>query len=85
MLTNEAARIELRLERMSDYIQALNGRRPSPAAVRTAMGVQPRFLHSAFQSMRERLGDIDTYLDQALGIDHGRRARIAEHLTAEAA
>lgn len=80
LLTNEAARIELRLERMADYIEALNGKRPSAEAVRTAMGVQARFLESTFESIEARFGDIETYLEQALGVGGAMREQVAQGL-----
>lgn len=80
LLTNQAARIELRLERMIAYIEELNGKRPSAAAVRTAMGVQARFLESTFGSISERFGDVETYLERALGVDAAMREHVAESL-----
>ncbi|MDB5441214.1 MAG: protein tyrosine/serine phosphatase [Caulobacteraceae bacterium] len=80
LLTNQAAPIELRLERMIAYIEELNGKRPSPEAVRTAMGVQPRFLESTFEAIAARFGDVESYLEQALGVNATMRERVAESL-----
>ncbi len=39
-------------------------------------------LAAAFDAIREEYGSVDTYLEQAIGLDAAARARLVEHLTA---
>lgn len=52
-------------------------------ALRPLMGVQAEFLQEAFKAIEEHYGSIDVYLEEGLGLDGEKRARLRELLTEE--
>ncbi len=80
LLTNTAVRLEQRAPEVALRIESAYGRKASDAAVRAFLGVEPGFLEAAFAAIEARHGSLDAYLETALGLDAGRRARIRERL-----
>lgn len=78
MLTNAASRLEERIA--SEAFKDL----PRYAAmdaetVRALWGVQEDYIVTALKVTEDRYGDLDTYLEQVLGIDANARDRLREH------
>ncbi len=82
LLTNRVEHPPERLEKFSGWLAETYGAAPDEAAVRTALGVEPVFLQTAWASMTERNGGVDGYLRQVLGVDHDRRRRVFQTLHA---
>jgi protein tyrosine/serine phosphatase len=80
LLTNDPARMARRLPLVSQAIQEVSGRVPDEAAVMTAMGVDAAYLDTAFAAIAEHFGDIDAYLERALGVTPAAREAVAERL-----
>lgn len=74
-LTNLAARIEARLDLVTESMTASLGRRPSETAVRAFLGVDSSYLVEAFVAIRRETGSVEAYLAD-LGVD----AAAAQHL-----
>ena len=83
LLTNSApSQVEM-APRIAKIIETLSGKTPSDEAVRMAMGVQPAYLEASLDAIEARYGSVDAYLEQALGVDSGRRRAFEErHLGA---
>lgn len=78
MLTNEASRLEERIA--AEAFRDL----PRYAAmdaetVRALWGVHEDYITTALKVTQDRYGDLDTYLEQVLGIDAARRDRLRAH------
>lgn len=82
LLTNQAVDLEDRAPKIAEQLKAFTGRDASHGAVVAFLGVEPAYLEAAFDEMGQRNGGLDGYLEQVLGLDGSRRARIAGHLTA---
>jgi protein tyrosine/serine phosphatase len=80
LLTNNPERMAARLPQVTQAIHEVSGRRPDPAAVMTAMGVDTLYLETAFAAIADRHGGLDAYLEQALGVTPALRAALAERL-----
>lgn len=80
LLTNDPARIERRLRLFGDYVVELAGRRPSDEAIRATMGVDARYLDTAFEAIRQRYGSVDAYLEKALSVTTTLRGEIERRL-----
>ena len=80
LATNDPARAERRLPILTESLRELTGREPSEAAVRVAMSVEADYLETALTVIAERHGDIDGYLQAALGVDKRRRAALHARL-----
>ncbi|HEY5106276.1 MAG TPA: tyrosine-protein phosphatase [Caulobacteraceae bacterium] len=80
LLTNNAERIALRIPMVAKAIEAIAGRSPEEAALRTALGVEAIYLRTAFDAVGERYGDLDAYLETALGVDRPMRAALQARL-----
>jgi hypothetical protein len=46
------------------------------------MGVLPEYIETYFAEVTRDHGSIDAYLDQRLGVDEARKARLRERLVA---
>lgn len=83
LLTNNPQRLEARLPLMRQGVaEQTGGRVPPDDALIAAMSVEPVYLETAFQVMRERDGSLDGYLDRTLGLDPALRERIHDRLLA---
>lgn len=78
LLTNTAVRLEARAPDFARQLEAFSGRAPSLDGVVAFMGVEPAYLEAAFTAIAERHGDLDGYLEQALGVVPERRQAILE-------
>lgn len=81
LLTNAARRFADWVERFGDQVEREYGRRPSDPALEAFLRVHPAWLETAFDAMAERHGDVDGYLEQALGVGGEARARVRARLT----
>ena len=77
LLTNSAGNVEARVASAAAAMREMNGREMPEDALRMFMSVQPEFLQSAFASIRDRDGSVDTYLT-GLGMDADNRDRLRE-------
>ena len=82
LLTNHAVDLEGRAPAVAKQLETWTGRPASHAAVVAFLGVEPGYLDAAIKSMVEAHGSIDSYLEQALGVDTALRDRIGERLSA---
>ena len=53
-----------------------------PAAIRNLMGVLPEYIETYFAEVTRDHGSVDAYLEQRLGVDEARKARLRERLLA---
>jgi len=82
LLTNDPERLALRTPQVVERIRQATGRTPSHEAVRAAIGVDAVYLREAFAAVCEAHGSLDGYLEQALGVTPGLRARIEARIVA---
>jgi len=82
LLTNTAVDLTGRAPSIAAWLKKATGREPSHDAIVAFLGVEPAYLDAAIAAINERYGSIDTYLEQALGIDSALRDRIGERLAA---
>lgn len=82
LLTNTAVNLFERAPAIAGWIESMSGRRPSAEAVVAFLGVEPMFLESAFAAIDARHGDLDAYLEHALGVTPDKRAAIRARLVA---
>ncbi|MEN8581071.1 tyrosine-protein phosphatase, partial [Klebsiella pneumoniae] len=75
-------RMARRLPLLAKAIEEISGQTPEDEAVMTAMGVETHYLETAFREIDSRFGDLDGYLEHALGVGPPARERIAERLDA---
>jgi protein-tyrosine phosphatase len=80
MLTNDESRILRKMAHTAEFVERIAGRRPTDEALRVAVSVYPEFLEAFFDSVTERHGSVDGYLEAVLGVDAGLRDRIRERL-----
>lgn len=79
VLTNTAGDPEARIASGMKTISAMASGM-TPEVARVMMGVEPEYLVTAFESMRERHGSTDGYLREVLGVDEALRGRLRERL-----
>lgn len=53
-----------------------------PEALHNLMGVLPEYIETYFAEVTRDYGSIDAYLEQRLGVDGGRKARLRAKLVA---
>ena len=82
LLTNNPERVAMRLPLVAQAIEEIAGRVPSEAALKTAMGVEPIYLETAFAVIEARHGGIEAYLEQVLGVDASLRPALEARLFA---
>jgi protein-tyrosine phosphatase len=82
LLTNQAVDYDRLIPMVSEMMQAETGRRPTPEAVRVAMGVDPDYLQMAFTVINEAHGSLDAYTRDVLGVDAALKAKIEARLLA---
>jgi protein-tyrosine phosphatase len=80
LLTNDPGRFERRVPVMMQVMKDLTGRTPTEAAVRTALGVETRYLETAFAAIHARHGSLDAYLERELGVDDAARQAIHDRI-----
>ncbi len=79
LLTNHSPRNDERIAHGMSLLGKKYGARDE-ATVRVLMGVEAEYLEAARASVRERFGSTDAYLEQTLGVDERRKARLQERL-----
>ena len=82
LLTNNEERFVRRGPRFAAIVETATGRRPSDAAIRTAMGVEADYLATALAEMKGQYGSIDGYLESAVGLDAAGREAVRAHILA---
>jgi protein tyrosine/serine phosphatase len=82
LLTNNEERFARRGPKFATIIEAATGRRPSDAAMRTAMGVEADYLATAIAEMKVQYGSIDGYLERAVGLNAESREAVRAHILA---
>jgi len=80
LLTNAAIDFEQRIPMIAQMMEAEIGRRPTPEAVRVAMGVDQDYLEHAFLVLQARHGSLDAYMAEVLGVDEALRASLKSRL-----
>ena len=75
VLTNTAGDAEARIRTGMATIEAVSGGLDEDT-MRVLMGVEPEYLESAFASVEEEHGSLDTYLAEVLGADDRLRDRL---------
>lgn len=81
LLTNEARRMEDWTARFTDLIEREYGHRPARDAVEAFLRVHPDWLRAALETIEERCGSLDGYLETALSVDAVLRTRIIAALS----
>ncbi|KHK91144.1 tyrosine-protein phosphatase [Novosphingobium malaysiense] len=79
LLTNTAGDSEARIAAGAETIRAVAGQLDD-AVLRVLMGVQPEYLETALEAVEEHHGSVDTYLEEALGLDAVTRDRLRAEL-----
>lgn len=82
LLTNAAVDLAGRAPAIARQLEAMTGRPVAHDAVVAFLGVEPVYLETTMAEIAARHGSVDTYLEQALGVDAALRDRIGERLTA---
>lgn len=82
LLTNTAVDLEGMAPRVARQLEKTTGRPAAHDAVVAFLGVEPVYLETAIAEIEARHGSLDTYLEQALGVDAALRDRIGERLSA---
>ncbi len=81
MLTNDEARFARRIPLFTDYVVEISGgRRPTPEAVRTTLGVEPIYLETALEAIEASHGSVEAYIRDGLGVDEAMKTRIEARL-----
>ncbi len=79
LLTNSVGDQEARIAQSAPVIRARYGD-VDDETVRVVMGVDERYLRAARGALVERFGSVDAFLEQALGVDAGKRDALRLHL-----
>ncbi|MFZ9396198.1 MAG: tyrosine-protein phosphatase [Erythrobacter sp.] len=79
LLTNQAPNNKERIAHGMELLGEKYGT-IDEATVRVLMGVDPAYLEAARQSLKERYGSADAYLEQVLGVDGRTRERLKAQL-----
>jgi protein-tyrosine phosphatase len=69
LLTNAAVDYDRLVPMVTEMMAEQTGRRPTPEAVRVAMGVHESYLERAFTVIEDRHGGLDAYIRDVLGVD----------------
>jgi protein tyrosine/serine phosphatase len=80
LLTNASARFAERAPLVAEYLAPRIGRAPDPWILKTALSVEPDYLHAAFDAIRERSGSLEAYLSDVMTIDRARRNAIESRI-----
>jgi protein tyrosine/serine phosphatase len=80
LLTNDEARVARKMAHTAEFVERITGRRPRDEAMRVAVSAYPAFLDTFFESIAERCGSVDAYVEEVLGVDAALRARIHDRI-----
>ena len=76
LLTNDEAKIAVRMENVGAWLEGELGRRPSDDALQVVCSAFPEYLDAAFAGMTDACGSVQGYVEQVLGLDRTLRARL---------
>ena len=79
-LTNIAAKVDERLPEATEYFNKLIGKNYEPDVYKPFLGVRGHYLETALNVMRAEHGSVDTYLDEALGLNEKTREKLISRL-----
>ncbi|WP_284125117.1 tyrosine-protein phosphatase [Parerythrobacter aestuarii] len=79
LLTNKVGDQEARIAQSAPTIRARYGD-VDDETVRVVMGVDERYLLAARKALTEQYGSVETFLEEALGVDEAKRAALRLHL-----
>ena len=82
LLTNAAVDLAGRAPGIARQLETMTGRPVAHDAVVAFLGVEPVYLETAMGEIAARHGSVESYLEEALGVDATLRDRIGERLTA---
>ena len=82
LLTNDEARLARKMGFLGPWLRDTCGQVVDEAALRVAVSVHPEYLETAFATIREAHGSIDSYLEDVVGVDEGLRERLHARLLA---
>jgi len=79
-LTNTAAKVDERIAEAREFFNNLLDKNYEDDVYRPFLGVRARYLNSALTVIRKEAGSIDSYLEDALGVDAPLRKRLVDRL-----
>ncbi|ATQ40947.1 tyrosine-protein phosphatase [Caulobacter mirabilis] len=82
LLTNDPQRFERRIPLMRAVIKENTGRETSDEALIAALGVETRYLETAFAAIHAEHPSLDDYMEKVLGVDAAARAVIEAKILA---
>ena len=82
LLTNHPERLAARMPMIAKAMEEIAGRAPSEAVMQVALGVDADYLNTAIAVIEDSHGDLDSYIEQALGVDPALRATLRDRLLA---
>ncbi len=80
LLTNDEARLARKMAFLGPWLRDTVGKTVDEAGLRVAVSVNPDYLETAFQVIREAHGSLDGYLTDVLRVDAGLRDKLHERL-----
>lgn len=80
VLTNTAGNIDRRIEAGAKHMRGNFGSKIQDDAIRTLMSVDPAYLQTAFDAMRQRHGSIEAYAEEVLGVTPAVREALVARL-----
>ena len=78
--TNHSGPIESRIDKLLADVESEHGQRYDREAVRAALSADLRYLDAALEAVAETHGDLDSYLEAALGVTPALRRHLRERL-----
>lgn len=78
--TNEISVVEKRLQQLMEDFEREHGRPPEEAKMKRMLMVDLDYLNSSLDEIQRQHGDLDTYLEQVLGVTPQRRERLRQRL-----
>lgn len=80
LLTNEAAFVEDRLPKATEWFNAQTGRAHSMDVYRPFLGVRESYLDEAFAAIDEQAGGLNAYIADTLGVDEAKTKTLRDRL-----
>lgn len=82
LLTNNPERLAARMPMIAKAMEEIAGRAPTEAVMQVALGVDADYLHTALSVIEDGHGGLDSYIEQALGVDPALRSTLRARLLA---
>ncbi len=76
LLTNQAVDLEASSSWIADKLSEKAGRAIAPTDVLPLVGVEDAFLHAAYASIEKEFGNLDAYMQDALGLTPARQEKL---------